>query len=66
MFTVTFRNEVRHTIFVATSCAAGGPLGTVRRRASGVSVRLSFENWLAPSRYTLTPAVAEYLGRRAT
>jgi ABC-type polysaccharide/polyol phosphate transport system ATPase subunit len=55
MFTVSFRNEMRHTIFVATS-HTHGPLGLFQAGET-VAVSLTFENWLAPSRYTLTPAV---------
>jgi ABC-type polysaccharide/polyol phosphate transport system ATPase subunit len=53
VFAISFRNDMRHTIFVATS-APHGPLG---RFDAGecVTMRLSFENWLAPGRYTLTP-----------
>jgi hypothetical protein len=47
---------VRHTIFVATS-SKHSPTGTfdVGERAT---VRFEFANWLAPSRYTLTPSVS--------
>ena len=51
---IVFRNEVRHTIFLATTMTHG-PLGRLRAWRS-LAVRLSFENWLAPSRYTLTPS----------
>jgi ABC-type polysaccharide/polyol phosphate transport system ATPase subunit len=55
VFTVVFRNEVRHTILV---CSTDSRLQTGRflagRRAT---VRFRFENSLASSRYTLTPAV---------
>ncbi len=55
-FAITFRNDVRHTIFVARSDREG-PTGSF---AAGerVTLRFGFDNWLAPSRYTLTPAVA--------
>ena len=55
-FAITLRNEVRHTIFVATS-AAHGPSGRFEAGETA-TVRFRFENWLAPSRYTLTPWVA--------
>jgi ABC-type polysaccharide/polyol phosphate transport system ATPase subunit len=55
VFFVTFRNEVRHTIFVATSLSQGQT--GVFEPGERVSVRFSFENWLAPSRYSLTPSV---------
>jgi len=53
---VIFRNEVRHTIFVA-STTTHGPTA-VYEPGDRLSIRLSFENWLAPSRYTLTPVIA--------
>jgi hypothetical protein len=58
VFSMTFRNEVRHTIFVARSDAAGSP-GPTGRFAAGdrAVVRFRFPNWLAHSTYTLTPAV---------
>jgi ABC-type polysaccharide/polyol phosphate transport system ATPase subunit len=52
---VIFRNEVRHTIFLA-STMTHGPLG-VFEPGDRLSVRISFENWLAPSRYTLSPVI---------
>ena len=52
---IVFRNEVRHTIFLA-STMTHGPLG-VFEPGDRLAVRLSFENWLAPSRYTLTPQI---------
>jgi ABC-type polysaccharide/polyol phosphate transport system ATPase subunit len=56
VFGVTFRNEVRHTTFVPTSGYAPVPGPFVA--GDKLLVRLSFENWLATSRYTLTPSVA--------
>ena len=55
-FAITFRNDVRHTIFVARSDREG-PSGSF---AAGqrATLRFGFDNWLAPSRYTLTPSVA--------
>jgi Wzt C-terminal domain len=55
VFFVTFRNEVRHTIFVATSLSQGQT--GIFEPGERVNVRFSFENWLAPSRYSLTPSV---------
>ena len=55
-FAITFRNDVRHTIFVARSDREG-PTG--RFEASDrVVVSFTFENWLGPSHYTLTPSLA--------
>ena len=56
-FAVTFRNDARHTIFVATSASVPGPTGRFGAGERAV-VRFQFPNWLAPSRYTLTPAIA--------
>jgi hypothetical protein len=53
-FTLTFRNEVRHTIFVANSA---GMAPTTFEAGERAVVRFAFDNWLAASRYTLTPAV---------
>ena len=52
-FSVIFRNDHRHTIFIATSEDAADGFGAGDR----ATVRISFENRLAPSRYTLTPCV---------
>ena len=57
LFAVTFRNDVRHTIFVATS-SKHGRMGNFDAGARA-TVRFEFANWLAPSRYTLTPSVSE-------
>jgi hypothetical protein len=57
VFAVTFRNDVRHTIFVATS-AKHGETGSFDEGARAI-VRFEFQNWLAPTRYTLTPSVSE-------
>jgi ABC-type polysaccharide/polyol phosphate transport system ATPase subunit len=56
VFRVTFRNDVRHTTFVPMSGyePVPGPFSPGDR----LVVRLTFDNWLAPSRYTLTPSVA--------
>jgi ABC-2 type transport system ATP-binding protein len=56
VFAVTVRNEVRHITFVPTSGwePIAGPFG----RGDRIVVRLTFENWLAPGRYTFTPTIA--------
>jgi ABC-type polysaccharide/polyol phosphate transport system ATPase subunit len=54
-FGITFRNDVRHTIFVATSAVHPSPGGFAA--GDRATVRFEFRNWLAPSRYTLTPSV---------
>ena len=55
IFSVTFRNDVRHTIYVARSDSAG-PMGEFLA-GQRATVRLSFPNWLAESTYRLTTAV---------
>ncbi len=55
-FAITFRNDVRHTIFVARSDRSG-PSGRFAAGERAV-IGFGFDNWLAPSRYTLTPSVA--------
>ena len=55
VFSITFRNDVRHTIYVARSDVAG-PSGSFEAGQRAI-VRFGFPNWLALSKYTLTPAV---------
>jgi ABC-type polysaccharide/polyol phosphate transport system ATPase subunit len=55
VFAMTFRNDVRHTIYVARSDGAG-PTGEFDA-GQRATVRFSFPNWLAQSSYTITPAV---------
>lgn len=58
IFSVTLRNEARHIILVLRSDNAPRKQGRVRYRAGEQAiVRLTFENWLAPSRYTSSPSV---------
>jgi ABC-2 type transport system ATP-binding protein len=54
---VTLRNEARHTVFATSSQWVHGPTG---RFVPGdkLVVRVEFDNWLAPSRYTATPSIA--------
>jgi ABC-type polysaccharide/polyol phosphate transport system ATPase subunit len=55
MFAMTFRNDIRHTVFVAHS---GGSVESASYAPGDrATVRFSFENLLGPSRYTLTPSV---------
>jgi hypothetical protein len=57
IFAVTLRNEARQTVFAASSDWQRGRTG--RFEAGAVArVRIEFPNWLAPSRYALTPSVA--------
>jgi hypothetical protein len=55
IFSMTFRNDVRHTIYVARSDSAG-PMGAFAAGERS-TIRFSFPNWLAQSTYKLTPAV---------
>lgn len=57
VFAVTLRNEAHHTIFATSSQWEHGPTGAFQA-GDTVVVRISFENWLAPSRYTATPSIA--------
>jgi ABC-type polysaccharide/polyol phosphate transport system ATPase subunit len=58
VFSVTFRNDVRHVIFIP-STMQHEPLEPFRAGDRAI-VRLGFQNWLAPSRYTLTPAISTW------
>lgn len=59
IFGFTLRNEVGSTVFATTTDQEHGRTG---RFAGGQTtvIRLSFENWLTPSRYMLTPSVARH------
>jgi ABC-type polysaccharide/polyol phosphate transport system ATPase subunit len=57
-FTLTFRNEARHTIFVASTTTL--PEQTGRFEAGErATIRFGFVNRLGPSRYTITPSVGD-------
>jgi ABC-type polysaccharide/polyol phosphate transport system ATPase subunit len=58
VFTVMFRNEVRHMIFMATSIPHPPP-GEFKA-GERATVRFSFQNHLGPSHYLLTPAVGRW------
>ena len=58
IFAVSIRNEMRQTIF-ATSTAQGDELTGMFAAGRRVQIRVSFENWLAPSLYTATPSIAK-------
>ena len=62
LLTIAFRNEVRHTILVA-STRPSGSRRPLRSAASAAIARFAFENRLAPSRYTFTAAS---VGARST
>lgn len=56
-FAIAFRNEIRHTVFVARS-SKDDPVGTIRP-GDRVRMRAAFDLWLAPSVYTLSPTVLD-------
>ncbi len=57
VFAFHLRNEARHTVFAT---ASDWRLDSVGHFSAGerALVRVRFDNWLAPSRYTVTPSVA--------
>jgi ABC-type polysaccharide/polyol phosphate transport system ATPase subunit len=57
IFAVAVRNDPGHTVF-ATSTAWEGQRTGAFAAGEVVTVRVTFDNWLAPSRYKLTPSVA--------
>ena len=57
IFAISLRNEPRHTVF-ATSTRWTGQATGAYAAGEEVRVRIAFENWLAPSRYDVTPSVA--------
>jgi hypothetical protein len=57
IFAFNLINEPRHTVFATTSEWSDGPSGHFGAGET-VTVRVAFDNWLAPMRYTLTPSVA--------
>jgi ABC-type polysaccharide/polyol phosphate transport system ATPase subunit len=57
IFAFNLINEPRHTVFATTSEWSDGPSGHFAAGET-VTVRVAFDNWLAPMRYTITPSVA--------
>jgi ABC-type polysaccharide/polyol phosphate transport system ATPase subunit len=57
VFAFNVRNEPRHLVFVASSDWQGEPVGSFKA-GEDVRVKVRFENWLAPNRYTVSPSVA--------
>ena len=49
------RNEPRHTVFATSTDWNDGPDRQLRDGETASRVRVRFENWLAPMRYTVTP-----------
>jgi ABC-type polysaccharide/polyol phosphate transport system ATPase subunit len=56
VFAVHLRNDVRQTIFATSSDGQVGDTGTFPA-GELARVRIEFQNWLAPSRYSLTPSI---------
>ena len=57
IFGFTLRNEVGSTVFATTTHQGHGQTGQFLPGQTTVA-KLTFENWLTPSRYMLTPSVA--------
>ena len=57
IFGVTLRNDAGHTVFATTTALQHGPTGRFGAGEKAV-LRVRFENWLTPSRYTATPSLA--------
>jgi ABC-type polysaccharide/polyol phosphate transport system ATPase subunit len=57
IFAFNVINEPRHTVFATSTHWRGEETGSYTA-GDRVTVRVRFENWLAPMRYTVTPSVA--------
>jgi ABC-type polysaccharide/polyol phosphate transport system ATPase subunit len=57
IFAINLLNEPRHTVFATSTDWRSGPTGSFDA-GEHVTLRVRFENWLAPMRYTVTPSVA--------
>src|SRR5205085_6811090 len=57
IFGATLRNDVGATVFATTTAHGHGPTGSFAAGETAI-VRLRFDNWLAASRYTVTPSIA--------
>jgi ABC-type polysaccharide/polyol phosphate transport system ATPase subunit len=57
IFGMTFRNDVGATVFATTTALEHGSTGRFDAGETAV-VRVRFDNWLTPSRYTVTPSLA--------
>jgi ABC-type polysaccharide/polyol phosphate transport system ATPase subunit len=64
VFAITLRNEARATVFTASNQWSGERSGSFRA-GDRVTVSFDFENWLGPSRYTITPSLARAGGSDA-
>ena len=59
IFGFTLHNEVGSTVFATSTDHRHGDTGHFEPGDS-VVVRMAFENWLTPSRYSLTPSIARH------
>jgi len=57
IFAFHLRNEPRHTVFATSTLWRGERVGSFAAGET-VIVRVRFENWLAPNRYTVSPSIA--------
>jgi ABC-type polysaccharide/polyol phosphate transport system ATPase subunit len=57
VFALNLINEPRHTVFATSSSWRDAPAARFAAGETAV-IRVAFENWLAPMRYTVTPSVA--------
>jgi ABC-type polysaccharide/polyol phosphate transport system ATPase subunit len=57
IFAINLLNEPRHTVFATSTDWRMGPTGSFDT-GENVTLRVRFDNWLAPMRYTVTPSVA--------
>jgi ABC-type polysaccharide/polyol phosphate transport system ATPase subunit len=57
IFGMTFRNDVGATVFATTTALGHGATGRFEAGQTAV-VRVRFDNWLTPSRYSVTPSLA--------
>jgi ABC-type polysaccharide/polyol phosphate transport system ATPase subunit len=56
LFSISLRNELGYTAFSAGTWLQHGPTGRFRS-GERATVRVRFDNWLAPGRYSLTASV---------
>jgi ABC-type polysaccharide/polyol phosphate transport system ATPase subunit len=61
IFAFNVINEPRHTVFATSTDWRSEPTGSFSA-GERVAVRVRFDNWLAPMRYTVTPSVARHGG----
>ena len=62
VFTVTLRDETHRVVFATSSQWDRGPTGAYGRGERAV-VRVRFENWLSPGRYTVSSSVTRAGGQ---